>query len=371
MVGDMNAGLTSTRQSDDTIDIVLVNYHMSDDLAVALAKLGTWRRGAVWIVDNSCDATETAALNDLAKHYPSVRILTAVENLGFGRACNWAWELSQAHHVLLLNPDARIAPSDIERLSVTLSRHADLGAVSPMTFWNPELTFLLPAPSNQSPWMHAFSALCTRSPMLTRKLAERMVDTTRLLTQRGTGLIEANMLAGAALLLKRRSVEACGGLFDPTYFMFFEDADLSLRMRNRGYRLAIDSDCLAVHTYRHRPYKAELMALSQLKYFEKHYPQFAASVLAQNFIHSCRIRQQPEAWFDVLNGKIADAHAFGNATGHCGVIAFSPSLLMFPAIVRPHTYKPSTWSDEEWHLLEPGHYVALLEDREHWVYFEK
>lgn len=367
----MNDDAFRTVPCDGSIDIVLVNYHMSGELAVALEGLGFWCNGTVWIVDNSCDAKEAAALRRLAKIYPCIRILTAAQNLGFGRGCNWAWQLSDAPHVLLLNPDACVSPSDIKNLSSTLSKCADLGAVSPLTFWNPERTFLLPRPSNQLPWSHAFSAFCSRTPWITRRLANRMVDKTRLSTQAVNGLIEVSMLAGATLLLKRRAVEVSGGLFDPAYFMFFEDADLSLRLRKSGYRLAIEGQCRAVHTYRHRAYKGDLMAASQLIYFTKNFPIFASSGMLQKFINFCQIRQIPELWFDVLPGRITDVNAFNEATGYQGVIAFSPSLLMFPAIARPHDQPCSTWSDAEWALLEPGRYVALLEGRKRWVLFEK
>lgn len=42
------------------------------------------------------------------------------------------------------------------------------------------------------------------------------------------------MLAGAVLMLRRDAVEACGGLFDESFFMYFEDAQLSDRLRAGG-----------------------------------------------------------------------------------------------------------------------------------------
>lgn len=367
----MTVALAGLETNDVTIDIILVNYFMSDDLKLALTRLGIWRRWTVWIVDNSCDATEAEALKKMVKDCPTIQILTASENLGFGRGCNWAWKLSAAPHVLLLNPDARIEPSDIELLSTHLNRHERLGAVSPLTYWNPELSFLLPAPSTQSPLTHALSALSTRMPVLTRQLATRMVCRTRLSGRPGTGLIEVKMLAGALLMLKRRAVETCGGLFDPAYFMFFEDADLCWRLRKNGFELAIDGGCRAVHTYRHKAYKAGLMAQSQSVYFKQHYPWYAESGVIRRYVDICRVSQRTDAWFDVLPGKIDDAQTFAEATEYRGVVAFSPSMLMLPAIARPHAHTISTWSNAEWNLLEPGRYLALLEGRKRWLIFEK
>jgi len=46
----------------------------------------------------------------------------------------------------------------------------------------------------------------------------------------------ANFLSGAVLLLRKPAFEAIGG-FDPNIFMYFEDDDLSLRLRQAGHAL--------------------------------------------------------------------------------------------------------------------------------------
>jgi GT2 family glycosyltransferase len=139
----MTSALAGLEKDDVVIDIILVNYFMSADLKLALDRLGNWRRGTVWIVDNSCDATEGAELKKLARDCPTVRILTAAENLGFGRGCNWAWALSVAPHVLLLNPDAQIDPTDIKRLSARLSRQSDSGSRVAINVLEPRAVFFV------------------------------------------------------------------------------------------------------------------------------------------------------------------------------------------------------------------------------------
>jgi hypothetical protein len=49
--------------------------------------------------------------------------------------------------------------------------------------------------------------------------------------------------------LKREAVERAGGLFDPRFFLYFEDTDLFIRLRKAGYSLIFDTRAKVVHRY--------------------------------------------------------------------------------------------------------------------------
>ena len=157
--------------------------------------------------------------------------------------------------MLLLNPDARISPEHLTTLVQVLECDPNLGAVSPATYWNTERSFVLPRPSAQTPLAHVCQVIASWWPAATRITAQHMVRRTQK-EMASTSPVHVDFLAGAILLLRRSAIEAAGGLFDSGYFMFFEDADLSLRMRRAGHRLALIPSTMAVHNYRHKPFKA-------------------------------------------------------------------------------------------------------------------
>ena len=352
------------------VDIAIVNFHSAEDVRGALDALGPWTHGTIWLIDNSCDANEAQALRQMAALLPEARVLVAPENLGFGQGCNLAFALSQAEYFLLLNPDARIAQQDLRRLLDAMQHDLVLGAVSPATYWNSEKTFVLPRPSSQTPQAHALQIMASWMPPVTRRIAEHEV----LLTQQHMAQsqpLTTDMLAGAVLLLRRSAVETAGGLFEPSYFMFFEDADLSIRLRRAGYRLALLPSAQAVHNYRHKPFKAALMAQSQMRYFALRHPSYLRLSGQLRGLERMARRVEPLQWFEML-GTLGSAPAFRQATQEARVLAFSPSLLMMPAIVRPAGVLDTGLSDSEWDLLEPGVYVAWLEatsTRRRWVHF--
>lgn len=351
------------------VDIAIVNYHSADEIQNCLDALGSWKQGRIWIVDNSCDAQETKILQQLASSRPESRVLVTKENLGFGRGCNLALASSSSEYLLLLNPDARITQEHLETLLQTLASEPRLGAVSPSTFWNTEKSFVLPRPSAQTPLTHLGHMAATWWPTATRALAECWVHRTQQ-EMAGTKPLYVDFLAGAVLLLRRSAIDAAGGLFDPAYFMFFEDADLSVRLRRCGYALALVPTAQAVHNYRHKPFKAELMAASQLHYFERRYHWYLRLSGGLRGLERLARTTHPRDWFEML-GTLDSAQAFAMATQGAKVEAFSPSTLMMPAITRPADYSGKGFTPAEWALLEPGAYVARLADsmRKRWVYF--
>jgi GT2 family glycosyltransferase len=402
------------------IDIIIVNYRGATDTLQALARLAEWPHGTLWLVDNSAHepdmAADTAALqqavvslratagtantpsviasearqsmdsgvmdrhglrprDDENVEQPCVKLLTPGANLGFGRACNLAFAASSAEFVLLLNPDARICADDVLLLARTLTEQPRLAGVSPKIYWNEERSFVLPAAFAQTPWYYVAQALATRSRRIAQWAARRGLQ--RAMRQMaGSKVFEVDFVAGSVLLLRRSAVLQAGGLFDPDYFMFFEDSDLSLRLRHAGYELAIVPGATAQHEYRHKAFKAELMAQSQQHYFRKQSPLFYRCSGQLSRVPQLAGAVDLNAWFKVLAQPVNSAEEFAHQTGGAGVLAFSPTMLLMPAIFRPSAAQARPFDAQEWALLEPGPYTALLVGADSskavsWVYFRK
>lgn len=359
------------------IDIVIVNYRGAADTLQALARLAPWPHGTLWLVDNSaCEAdmaADTAALQEASVATPWLRLLTTGSNLGFGRACNLAFAESKAEFFLLLNPDARISTEDVLALAHTLSDQPRLGAVSPKIFWNEQHSFVLPAAFPQTPGYQMAQALATRSRALAQWAARRGVKKA-MHQMAGSKVFKVDFLAGSVLLLRRAAVLQAGGLFDPRYFMFYEDSDLSLRLRRAGFALAVAPNACAVHEYRHKTFKAGLMAQSEQQYFSKQYPLFYRWSGQLSRVPKLAGTMQLNEWFKVLPDPIASAQEFTQQTNSAGVLAFSPTMLLMPAIFRSSLAEARPFDDAEWDLLEPGGYSALLVGTDAapiWVYFLK
>ena len=247
--------------------------------------------------------------------------------------------------------------------------------MSPKIFWNEQRSFVLPPAFAQTPMLSLSVALSSRFPGVTRRAAQH--DLKRAMRQMASlKLCRLDFLAGAVLLLRRSAVLQAGGLFDPDYFMFFEDSDLSLRLRRSGYELAMLTTACAVHEYRHKAFKADLMAAARLQYFSKRFPAFFRWSAGLTRVTALSRPMVLGQWFTVLPEPVRSAAEFARLTGGAGVLAFSPSMLMMPAIFRPDQSLARCLDELEWSLLEPAMYVALLTNSSDpaapgWVCFER
>ena len=357
------------------IDIAIVNYGSADDTLQALERLAPWTHGTIWLVDNSVDPAQTQQLQAGIAAMPGVKLVTSPENLGFGRACNLAFAKSDSAYFLLLNPDARIAHEAIAALASALEQDAALAAVSPLMFWNDEKSFVIPHDIAQSPW----ASVCAAAALHYRRLAfwwagNHLARMRQQYTSQAP--FDVEFLTGAVLLVRRSAIAPNSTLFDPDFFMFYEDSDLSMRLRRQGYRLALVPNAHAVHGYRHKAYKAELMTASRNRYFRKHFPVFFAATDQLRWLDNWSQPTAAVRWFEVLPGPLRTASEFAEQTVGCEVLAFSPLVQMVPAIFRPPNGFSGTWSDAEWALLEPGRYVVLLRSAKvstapRWVAFER
>lgn len=199
----------------------------------------------VVVVDNSEDSDEAERLRqDL---HPGVFLLVSPQNIGFGRACNLAFKQFDGDQILLLNPDARLLPDCLLRLQKRLSSTEKVGAVSPQIFWDDGLKFYLPpsVPVFMFEFQNVFDSWGPQAPV--NRLLSAIWRYYCIKVWRSKRPIRVNNLSGGHVLLKREAVRKAGGLFDPRFFLYFEDTDLFIRLKKAGYTLVIEPGAKAVH----------------------------------------------------------------------------------------------------------------------------
>ncbi len=223
------------------------------------------------VVDNSDSADEVARLQQALPR--AADLVVAPRNLGFGKACNLAIERAPAAFVWLVNPDARVLPGCLTALRQALETDQRLGAVAPLQYLDsPQQWLFSPAwlPGSIDHWVR----LQVRDSGHHRRRYDRAVraETVRLWSARpGQPPLRQRALSGSNLLLRRACIDQQLGLFDPAFFMYFEDSDLCMRLRKRGWRLAVVPAAGALHLWHLSAYKHDLMEQARPLYFERHF----------------------------------------------------------------------------------------------------
>jgi GT2 family glycosyltransferase len=202
----------------DTLGVVIVTYNNAADLPRCLDSVQQHAVGAAVVVRdcNSSDATV-----EVAKAHPAVTQVVTGDNVGFGTGCNdgvKALESIRAvEMILILNPDTELE-SDLNDILEYVQKLGDFGAVgirqhslSGELVWSWDQ---FPSPALE--WRKARQQeLLQRSPAGYTK--DRIVD----------------WCMGAFLLIPRSAFDAVGG-FDQRFFMFNEEIDLLLRLKQIG-----------------------------------------------------------------------------------------------------------------------------------------
>lgn len=224
----------------------------------------------VIVVDNSVDPEENALLRQVLGS--RARIITNGSNTGFGAACNAGIASTQAEFIMLLNPDTQVIAGCIDKLQAALECMPGLGAVSPAQLWESSGRFRLPPawlPTGIEMW-------CVEQAWRSRRVAASMSNAYRNLALRvwqpdGAQVVPQRALSGGATLLRRSAALQAGGLFDPAFFMYYEDSDLCWRLKRAGWQLGMVPDACVLHEWEHTSAKVEFMEKSKQIYLDKHF----------------------------------------------------------------------------------------------------
>lgn len=190
----------------------------------------------ITVVENG-DPAETAAL--LSAEFPAVELVES-ENRGFAHANNLALRSCDARHVLFLNPDTELIDGRLADVVGILDarpeiglvgvRHLTRGEVYPSIRRFPSASRALGAALGSERWPIRPSWACER--VLEEAAYERETD--------------CDWTVGAFMIGRREALEAAG-LMDERFFLYSEETDLCLRIKQAGWRVVHLPQMTIVH----------------------------------------------------------------------------------------------------------------------------
>ncbi len=220
------------------LTIIVVNYntaHLLGEMFGAVeAAIGQLSVQKI-VVDNASRDGSAALIRE---RYPDVELIVNAENVGFGRANNQALALARGRYLLLLNTDAFVDAGGIERTVRYLDAHPACtvlgvrlvgrdGVLQPSCRYFP------------TPW----------NEFLVRTGFDRVFPGARLVDDMAwdhASARECDWVPGCYCLLRREVVERIG-LFDPRYFLYYEEVDHCRAEKAAGGRVMYFPDTTVVH----------------------------------------------------------------------------------------------------------------------------
>jgi GT2 family glycosyltransferase len=180
------------------------------------------------LVDN---ASTDGSVAYVRQRWPEVRVVKSTVNLGFAAGNNLGMRVASGRHIVLLNTDTKVQPGWLAALLKAVESDPAIGAVTS------KLVFM----ADPGEIQNAGSLLLSDGSGADRGFHER--DSGQYESAE-----EVFGACGAAVLYRRGMLDDVGQ-FDDTFFNYYEDTDLSWRMRLRGWKVVYEPGALVYHVH--------------------------------------------------------------------------------------------------------------------------
>jgi len=195
-------------------------------------------RVEIFVVDNH-SADGSAEM--VEQEFPDVRLIRSDVNLGFGAANNVALEQARGRYFVLLNSDAFFQPSALELAIQHMDATVDCGLGGGL---------LVGRDGSWQPSARSFHSLLGDFLVLTGLAAKFPkskffggFDRTWADVKEPASV---DWVPGAFSIIRPRALVK-SGIFDPAFFLYYEEVDLCVRIKQAGYSIWYWPDIVVVH----------------------------------------------------------------------------------------------------------------------------
>jgi GT2 family glycosyltransferase len=223
------------------LSIIIVSWNVKDDLLVCLRSLYENRPQADFetiVVDN---ASTDGTVDLLKKQFADLILIANTENRGFAAANNQAIKIAKGRYLFLLNPDIITHPQSLDNLIKVLDENPTAGACGPR---------IIDADGTTHP---SVGYVPTFRSLLYGKTFFRSLGIFRSHYKKLTAndfdcdkQADVEQLSGAALMVRRSVIQQIG-MMDENFFLYYEDADLCLRIREAGWKILYVPEAVVTH----------------------------------------------------------------------------------------------------------------------------
>lgn len=254
-----------------TLTIGIVNYNTKEDLKSCIKSIlqnPPKCNYKIIVVDNNSRDGSRELLKNLEER--NVKCILNNKNRGFGRACNQIAKMRNSSYILFLNPDVEISENAIDKLIKFLKKNGKIGLVTGKLLF-PDGSFQLSC--RKFPTI--LRVLFGRESLLRNTFPNNIISKEYLMSEHDYNEIQfPDCVRGAVMFFRTDVFKKIGG-FDEKYFLYFEDTDICLRLRKKGYEIAYLPDAVFYHKLGSSTKKEKLRTktsinISMFHYIKKH-----------------------------------------------------------------------------------------------------
>lgn len=233
------------------ISIIIPTYNSGKFILNCLSSIfKTGFKGEVIIIDNN---SKDGTVLMVKKSFPLIKIIELKENAGFGRSINLAARNLKNKYLFFLNPDTLIPQYFFSKLEDFISQNK-FGVIG----------FALVSKNGEAE-KFSFGRKTTFFEILKNKFFNKKTF--------GNEPILTDWVSGAAMITPKTIFDGAGG-FDENLFMYFEDQDFCLKVKNIGHKIYYLPKIKITHfsgaTWESKELQKKHYYISQNYFFKKH-----------------------------------------------------------------------------------------------------
>lgn len=251
------------------VSIIIINYNTLELTKNTINSVIEKTQGIKYeiiLVDN---ASADGSIEYFEEKYRNkIIFLKNRENLGFGRANNKGIEIAKGKYVFLLNSDTLLINNAIKILFEYMELNPKVGVCGGNLYdgeLNPTHSYLKKIPSIKTEINYFFNIL----GKIVKKISKKRDDFNYSESAREVGYI-----TGADMMIRKSILEKIG-IFDEIFFMYSEEAELTYRIKQAGYKIISIPKAKIVHlegkSTKFKEKKFKMCLESKYKYFYKIY----------------------------------------------------------------------------------------------------
>ncbi len=222
----LSATIVTYRSSAPLLARTLASLAAAVERARAAGLLG---EVAVFLVDNGPDEAR-GALREALREWPArageLELVAGHGNVGYGRANNLVLDRLASDFHLVMNPDVELDRDALAAALRVLAAHPEIGLAAPDAHGDDGARQYL-CKRYPSVWVLFLRGF---APEGLRRRFARALDDYEMRDVIADDLVAGVPLASGCFMLLRTALFRRLGGFDPRFFLYFEDYDLSLRV---------------------------------------------------------------------------------------------------------------------------------------------
>ncbi len=243
------------------VSIIIVNWNGELILKDCLTSLSTlnYKNWELIIVDNASKDNSLEIIEKFRPKKVKTELIINKDNLGFVGGNNQAIKIADGKYILLLNSDTKIKPDLLSQLVFKMESDSGIGVIQPKILMmdNPK-------------YLDNAGSFITQIGFL-RHWGFQKKDSNEFNHE-----VEIFAAKGACMIIRKDLIDKIG-LFDPDFFMYFEESDFCWRAWLTGYKVLYFPKTFIYHKV---GFSIKRQNVSELNY---HYYKNRIASLIKNF----------------------------------------------------------------------------------------